>query len=128
MESPIVNGKRRGFTLIELLVVLAIIATLLTLVGPRYLGQTDKAKDIVLRHNLASMRDAIDKYKADKNHYPETLQALSSERYLSKVPEDPITGKSDSWILTAPEGSTGIYNVHSGAEGNGQDGTPYKTW
>ena len=34
----------RAFTLIELLVVLAIIATLLTIVVPRYFGQADKAK------------------------------------------------------------------------------------
>src|SRR5258708_163642 len=57
-----VKRALRGFTLIELIVVLAIIATLLTLAVPRYFHSTDRAKEAVLKQNLAQMRDSIDKY------------------------------------------------------------------
>jgi len=48
-----------GFTLIELLVVMTIIATLLTLAVPRYFGGVDRAKEAVLKQNLATLRDCI---------------------------------------------------------------------
>lgn len=41
--------QHNGFTLIELLVVMAIIATLLSLVAPRYFNSLNKAKEAVLR-------------------------------------------------------------------------------
>ena len=44
--------KCKGFTLIELLVVMAIIATLLSIVAPRYFNSLDKAKEAVLRQDL----------------------------------------------------------------------------
>jgi len=50
-----------GFTLVELLVVMAIIATLLTLAVPRYFGSVEKSKEAVLKQNLATLRDSLDK-------------------------------------------------------------------
>ncbi|HEX6296267.1 MAG TPA: prepilin-type N-terminal cleavage/methylation domain-containing protein, partial [Burkholderiales bacterium] len=83
--------RRKGFTLIELLVVLAVLATLLTLAVPRYFGSIDKSKEAVLKENLVQMREAISRYHADKGKYPETLETLAAERYLYKVPLDPVT-------------------------------------
>ena len=57
--------KDRGFTLIELLVVMAIIATLLSIVAPRYFNSLDKAKESVLRQDLGIMRNAIDQFYSD---------------------------------------------------------------
>ncbi|MEQ1779015.1 MAG: prepilin-type N-terminal cleavage/methylation domain-containing protein, partial [Nitrosomonas sp.] len=57
--------KDRGFTLIELLVVMAIIATLLSIVAPRYFNSLDKAKESVLRQDLGVMRNAIDQFYSD---------------------------------------------------------------
>ena len=71
---------KRGFTLIELLVVLAVIATLLTLAVPRYFGSIDKSKEAVLKENLFQLRDAISRYHADKGKYPETLEALATDK------------------------------------------------
>ena len=122
---------RRGFTLIELLVVLSIVALLLTLAVPRYFGSIDKSKEAVLRENLNQMRDAISRYHADKGRYPETLDALAAERYLRKVPLDPITESPATWILLAPPQDTqasGVYDVKSGAQGKGRDGTEYVQW
>jgi general secretion pathway protein G len=123
------DGKTRagGFTLIELLVVLAIVATLLTLATPRYFQHVERAKEAVLRENLATARDAIDQYRADKGVWPESLEALATARYLRQVPLDPITDSRDTWLLLPPEDDPagGVFDLKSGAEGDTVDGTPY---
>jgi general secretion pathway protein G len=119
----------RAFTLIELLVVLAIIATLLTLVVPRYFGQADKARETVLQQNLAAMRDSIDRFHADQGRYPQTLDELVQKRYLREIPMDPVAQSRATWITEPPsDGTPGIYNVRSGAKGKGVNGTDYSTW
>jgi general secretion pathway protein G len=122
--------RRRGFTLIELLAVLAIIAMLLTLALPYYFSSIDRSKEAVLKENLNQMRDAIGKYYADKGKYPESLEALTLEKYLRKVPVDPVTESTVTWIIVPPENpqNGGVYDVRSGAEGAALDGTVYEEW
>ena len=117
--------RRRGFTLIELLVVLAVIATLLTLALPRYFGSVDKSKEAVLKENLFQMRDAISRYHADKGRYPESLDQLATDKYLRKVPVDPVTDSATSWIVVRSEDpqKAGVYDVKSGASGKATDVT-----
>jgi general secretion pathway protein G len=120
----------RGFTLIELLVVMAIIATLLAVAVPRYFSSLEKAQETTLRQDLAVLREAIDHYYGDLGRYPDSLEDLVSRRYLRSLPVDPVTGLADTWIPVAPADSAkgGVYDVKSGAPGNGRDGTPYDTW
>jgi len=122
------NMKRLcGFTLIELLVVLSIVGLLLTIAVPRYFGSLDESKEAVLKEDLFQMRDAIGKYYGDKGKYPETLDALVSEKYLRSVPVDPITEKKDSWVAVQPTeaDATGVCDVKSGSDGKTADGTSY---
>jgi general secretion pathway protein G len=121
---------RRGFTLIELLVVLAVLATLLTLALPRYFSSIDKSKEAVLKENLYQMRQAISRYHADKGRYPETLETLAADKYLRKVPLDPVTESPATWIVVAPEdpANGGVWDVRSGAPGKGLDGSEYLQW
>lgn len=121
---------RRGFTLIELLVVMALIGMLLSLSVPRYFGNVDKAKESVLRQNLAQTRDAIDKYFGDNGHYPDSLEEIVARHYLRKMPVDPITDRLDSWIIVAPEKKDmgAVFDVRSGATGRARDGSEYATW
>ncbi|WP_277186140.1 type II secretion system protein [Caballeronia sp. BR00000012568055] len=120
---------RRAFTLIELLVVMAIIATLLTIVVPRYFGQADKARDVVLHQNLAAMRDSIDHFRADQGRYPQSLDELVQKRYLREIPMDPVSQSRTTWTTEQPaDGTPGVYNVRSGAKGKGKDGTDYSSW
>ena len=121
---------KRGFTLIELLVVLAILATLLTLAVPRYFGSLDKSKEAVLKENLFQMRDAISRYHADKGRYPDTLDALATDKYLRKVPIDPITDSTATWIPVRSDDPQkgGVFDVRSGAPGKATDGTEYVQW
>jgi general secretion pathway protein G len=122
--------RRAGFTLIELLVVLAIIATLLLVAVPRYFSSHDRAKEAVLKENLYQTRDAIGKYYADKGKYPESIEALVSEKYLRKAPVDPITESATTWVVVPPEDpqKSGVFDVKSGAQGKASDGTAYGDW
>lgn len=119
-----------GFTLIELLVVMAIIATLLSLAAPRYIGNVDKAKESVLKENLASLRDVLDKHYADKGKYPANLDELVAHRYLRKLPIDPITDSNKTWVVVPPADVQlgGVFDVRSGASGKARDGTNYRDW
>lgn len=120
----------RGFTLIELLVVMVVIATLLTIAVPRYFHSVDKSKEAVLRENLAAMRDALQKYYADKGRYPEKLEDLERDRYLRRVPVDPITSSATTWVVVPPADPVkgAVYDVQSGAPGKSIDGSPYHEW
>ncbi|HTD05251.1 type IV pilin protein [Undibacterium sp.] len=122
--------RSKGFTMIELLVTLAIMAMILTLAVPRYFGSIDRAKEDVLREDLYVLRDAIDKYYADKNHYPNALDELVTEKYLRSIPVDPFTQSSHSWVVTAAtDPSLGVVtDVHSGAPNTARDGTWLKDW
>jgi len=117
----------RAFTLIELLIVMAIIATLLTLVLPRYFGSVDRSKEVVLKQSLATVRDAIDKHYGDTGRYPDSLQDLVDKRYLRTLPVDPVTESAATWQLVPPADATkgGVYDVRSGAAGTASDGKPY---
>ncbi|TLY63042.1 MAG: prepilin-type N-terminal cleavage/methylation domain-containing protein [Gammaproteobacteria bacterium] len=102
----------RGFTLIELLVVMLIIGTLLSIAVPRYFRTLAHARETVLRQDLAILREAIDKYYADRGEYPDTLVALADKRYVqSDDPDHP-----------------GIKDIHSGAAEVAANGTPFATW
>ena len=122
--------RPRGFTLIELLVVLAIIALLLTIAAPRYFSSLERSKEAVLKENLYQMRDAIGKYYADKGKYPESLETLAADKYLYKVPLDPVTESATTWIPVTPQDPQkgGVVDVKSGAQGKALDGTDFSTW
>ena len=101
MHTPGVRHlMQRGFTLIELIVVMTVISLLLTLAAPRYFKSIERSKETVLKANLTSTRDALDKYH------------------------------SDTWVLEAPaDGQPGaVYNIRSSAEGAGSNGVPYAQW
>ena len=119
-----------GFTLIELLIVMAIIGTLLTIAVPRYFHTLERARETVLRHDLAILREAIDKYYADLGQYPDTLPALAEKRYVRSLPVDPFTKLADSWTTVPSEDPDhpGIRDVHSAAAELAGDGTPFAAW
>jgi type II secretion system protein G len=124
-------ARRAGFTLIELMVVLAIIALLVSIVAPHYMGRLGRAEETVLRENLSVMRDALDKYYADTGLYPQSLEELVAKRYLRSVPNDPVTQSNSTWVLLPPSDAmlgAGVYDVRSGAKGTGSDGKPYEQW
>lgn len=146
MACRTATGKRHpgGFTLIELLVVMTIIATLLSIVAPRYFEATDQARDAAMKANLQTLRQAIDVYHGDRGQYPQSLLELVQARYLRSIPVDPVTGSADGWLLipapadiaprrtgsaatdaNADSRAPGIFDVRSSAQGTTREGVPY---
>ena len=123
---------RRGFTLIELIVVMAIVALLASIAAPRYMRSVDVARENALRSTLATLRDAIDQYAADRGHYPQALDELVQQRYLRQLPQDPLTTRSDSWVVVGPPADSYVTgpmaDVRSGAAGRAGDGSLYADW
>lgn len=142
--------RRPGFTLIELIVVMAIVALLVGIAAPRYLRSVDQARENSLRSSLAVMRQAIDQFAADRGRYPGSLQELVEQRYLRQLPEDPITGRRESWLALSPPpdaatlapadgggapgmpgdgtAGAGVWDVRSGAAGRALNGDLYADW
>jgi hypothetical protein len=89
-----------------------------------------RARETTLRHDLAILREAIDKYYSDVNQYPDTLQALADKRYVRAVPVDPFTKVADSWVVVNSDDPDhpGIRDLHSGSEAVSSDGTPLASW
>lgn len=119
-----------GFTLIELLVVLAIMATLTLIAAPRYMNHLEASREAVLKENLHTIRQVIDKFYGDKGRYPESLEELVETHYLRTLPQDPITEAADTWrIIPVPPGAKGqVYDIRSGAHGMALNGEGYDQW
>ncbi|OXC74351.1 putative secretion system X protein GspG-like 2 [Caballeronia sordidicola] len=111
------------------MVVLAIIAVLLTLSVPNYFHTIDRSREAVLRENLKTTRDTIDKFYGDTGRYPDTLQELVDKHYLRTVPVDPVA-RASNWSLIAPQDPDKglVYDLKSTAAGNAADGTAYGDW
>jgi general secretion pathway protein G len=128
---------RRGFTLIEMIIVFTMIGILVGLALPQFKNAAKKARESTLKEDLTILRKLIDQYFTDKAKYPASLQTLVDEKYLRKIPVDPITGRPD-WVevreepsvddLLEPGYQAGITDVHSSSEAPAMDGTAYNTW
>lgn len=129
MELKLRTGKRdAGFTLVELVIVLFIVGLLAALAVPSVSGAMARAQEAALLENLTVMRRAIDDYHADTGNYPETLQILADQNYISFVPIDPIAGEDVSWIIIQDLAVGGVSDVRSGAAGTGANGVAYREW
>ncbi len=94
-----------GYTLIEIIIVVAIIAMLAGLVLPQVMGRADDASKAAVKHDFATIGNALKLYRLDNSRYPTTEQGLKAlvqkpivaplapnwkdGGYLSKLPKDP---------------------------------------
>ncbi len=117
------------------MVVLSIIIVLASVGLTQYKHSIVYAKESILRDDLLKLHEAIDQYNADKGQYPSSLDALVSDGYLRKLPDDPFTKSSSTWqtILAEtdpnnPTAQPGVYDVKSGSDATALDGTKYSDW
>ena len=127
--------RLRGFTFVELMVVITIIVILISMAIPIYNNTIKRSKETVLKQNLFTLRTVIDNYTFDKQKAPQSLQDLVTEGYLREIPYDPMTGSNQTWqtkmedaVQAVNQTEPGIFDVKSGSDKIGLDGTPYAEW
>jgi general secretion pathway protein G len=127
--------RLRGFTFVEIMVVVTIMVILISMAIPIYNRSIIRAKESVLKNNLFTLRTVIDNYTSDKQKAPQTLQDLVTEGYLQKIPVDPMTASNQTWRTVMEDASQsvsqsepGIFDVNSGSDKMGLDGTAYRDW
>jgi general secretion pathway protein G len=143
--------------MVELAVVAAMITILTAMAIPVARYSLKRQKELELRHQLRTMRNAIDAYKQDSDRglipieidgegYPPDLEKLvggvrlvgqvtKKQKYLRRIPVDPMTAKAE-WGLRSfqdePDslawGGQNVYDVYSLSPGRALDGTYYKDW
>ena len=143
--------------MVELAVVAAMIAILAAMAVPVARYTLRRQKELELRHQLRTMRDALDRYKqlSDAGQipivlggegYPPDLETLvkgvalvgkvdRKQKFLRRIPIDPMTGTSE-WGLRSYQdehdsfawGGQNVYDVYSLSEMRALDGTYYKDW
>jgi len=119
------------------MIVFALIGILVGLALPRYQHSRRRAQEAVLKEDLFTLRDLINKYYTDKGKYPASLRTLVEDGYLRTIPIDPMTGSAETWQEIrdmpsyeemVPNMEYGIIDVHSGSQAKALDGTTYDTW
>ena len=121
-------GNAGGFTLIELMIVVAIVGILATVAVPSYQSSLLKAREAVLRQDLFTMRELIDHHRADRGKYPANLEGLVAAGYLRAIPKDPFTNASTTWQEMTEPTEGGVFDVYSGSDLVGTNGTAYNRW
>ena len=123
------QDRRRGVIILEILVVMIILALLITLVAPNYLGLGEKAKATVTRSNINSLVLGLKFYHARSSTFPSTeqgLQALMQKPDVGNIPknwEGPYMDANrlplDGWENTFQYTSDGrVFEIKSlGADG-----------
>jgi len=149
--------SEKAFTLVELIATITILLLLTTLAIPMAQNQVRRQREMELRRDLRTVREAIDRYKdysdrgmipvkVDTFGYPPDLQTLvdgvevkgtdkGTYKFLRQIPVDPMTGTAD-WNLRSMQddvdsrnwGGQNVFDVSSKSQGTALDGTRYANW
>lgn len=98
---------RNAFTLVELVVVVLILGILAAVAAPGLLSYSDTAVDNGLRQTLTTVRDAIDKYRAETGDWPgqdlldTTLKADLAPYLRGAFPSSPVGAKNSGVLIVA---------------------------
>jgi len=149
--------SQAGYTLAELVMVAAVMVILAGAAFPAVKYTARRTKEMELRHDLRTMRDAIDTYKRYSDMgllpvdigtegYPAELENLvegveiagqidKKLKLLRRIPVDPMTGEAE-WGLRSYQdesdsdswGGENVFDVYSLSGGVGLNGVPYREW
>ena len=149
--------SQAGYTMAELVMVAAVMVILAGAALPAVKFTARRTKEMELRHDLRSMRAAIDEYKRYSDMglipvdigtegYPPELEVLvegvdlagmvdKKLKLLRRLPVDPMTGEAE-WGLRSYQdepdsdswGGENVYDVYSLSGGVGLNGVPYREW
>jgi general secretion pathway protein G len=112
--------RRKGFTLVELVVVILILGILAAIAAPKIFLNTGSAADHAVMQTLATVRDAVELYRAQSGTYPQPADSAELHTMLDSYlrgttfPRVTVGGKnSNAVVLDADDTPT----VTAGTEG-----------
>jgi len=111
--------KKKGFTLIELLIVIAVIAILIGIALPRFVGMRDEGKIAQAKGELRSLQTALESYYIHSNAYPADLTALTTATPSvigAALPDDPFNAGNTYGYSTAGQYYV-VYSVGTAGDG-----------
>jgi general secretion pathway protein G len=134
-HAPRKDDQRRGesgFTLVELMVVIVIIGLLATVVVVNVMPAQDTARMKKTEADVALLEQAAEMYRLSKMDYPsgdQGLQALVSEGYVKRLPDDPW---GNPYRYAAPGREGRAFDIYSygadGREGGEGDDADIGNW
>jgi general secretion pathway protein G len=76
-----------------------------------------KARERILRQDVSEIRALINQYTLDHQRRPQSIGDLVTAGYLKQIPTDPMTGRSDTWVIERSNDPRmpGIVGIRSGA-------------
>ncbi|MFC1745313.1 type II secretion system protein [Candidatus Riflebacteria bacterium] len=129
-------GFKKTITLIEVIISLFVISIIVSTVLPLSEKAIRLEKEHLLLLRLRQIRYAIDSYfkKNGEKNYPISLEVLVKEKYLRRIPKDPMT-KKNQWkqisSIDAPgEAYSGhdVFDIRSLSTKKSLNGENYNEW
>jgi general secretion pathway protein G len=133
----------KGLSFIELSISVLILGIIAAATFPVIRVSERKTKEIELRAVLREMRGAIDKYYDVNNKFPKSLEELTKKdkfgnRYLRRIPIDPLTGNRKWFTISSSDDEDNfirlfsdkndVYDVRSLSDKKSLSGVPYNEW
>jgi general secretion pathway protein G len=116
--------KKAGFSLVELLIAATIIALLAGIGVTSYSALTTQSRNSRRKADLENLRSALELYRADNDYYPADLSTLESDNYLTKLLDDPKSGRDYAYCPTETAPDFSGYSLYASLEGETGTVTP----
>lgn len=94
------HSKNSAFTLIELVVVIIIIAILAAVAVPKFYDRADSAREAATLQSLATLRGAIELFRADTGAYPAPLNTQVITYLKGPFPAAKVGGVEVATVVT----------------------------
>lgn len=87
------HPRKTGFSLIEIVIAISLIAIFITLPSLAFTNYLKQSRDEKRKSDVNKIQSALEAYKAENGIYPEDLDVLVEEGYMSEIPQDPMQGQ-----------------------------------
>lgn len=99
-------NNEKGFTMIELIIVIALIAVIGAMLVPNFSETVKRTKIKTDINSLRTIQNAIDLYEAESNTEVTSIQQLSDNGYLPKIPSTQYNTSVTSYKLEKVKNNT----------------------